>query len=174
MSGIQPVDYLRLVKPEEENDGDANIESQDREPWWWRALVISTLRFGRWWFSPLWPAYCLLKPLRSWSIHRALGALRNELKTRNRTEPISIEEFLNIEANRCNDPRFRTAYERALRAGRIGKNGLYVILNEEIDSLGQGAFVRHLAWVVTRQISHPLPNKRHKKTTISSHLRKIP
>jgi len=168
MPGTQPVTYLRLVRSDED-DGEDSIKSQGREPWWWCALIIGTLKFGHWWFSPLWPIYRVLKLLRSLSIYRAFKALRNELKVNNRTGHISFKEFIDIEAARRDDHRFHAACEKALQNSRVGDSGLYVILNEEIDGLGQSAFIRHMAWV-TKQSPHPLPTERQK----GAHLREAP
>ncbi|MFA6017938.1 MAG: hypothetical protein WCT28_01095 [Patescibacteria group bacterium] len=158
MSGTRPPPHFRLVKPTEETDNDESIENQSREPWWWRTLVIGTLKFGRWRFSPLWPAFYVLRQLRNLNIKDAMDEINRDYGEYIRKRGWNaLTLFLRIHEQAYKDPGFRLVCEKAVRKHRVSFFGLDVILNQEIQ--GQSPIICHLDWVAGK-LKSPLPPKK--------------
>lgn len=138
-------------------DPEPKAAESDPAPRWWRWIVIQSLRHGIW-VPPLWPMLVALRMLRSWSIRRAMQAMKKELDWDGDDDFNFIAAFIRVEKERRQDPAFWAACEKALKIGRITIFGrLPVILDREIEGRGQGAFILHLAWSVTRKLPDPLP-----------------
>ena len=121
--------------------------AMEPDPLWWDRLLALLIDHGGGRFPPLWPLAWIAQALRTASIQRAFQALRKELEFDGSEDFDFVDAFIRIEAERRNDPAFHAACENALRVGRIAIPLLGpVILHREIEGLGQGVFVRRLAW----------------------------
>lgn len=157
--GGQPTDDPAASRDGTDDATDDATTEHTAQPRWWRVLVITTLRHGRW-IPPLWPLRLVLRLLRSWSIHRAMHAMKGELDWDGNDDFNFIAAFVRVEAKRRADPTFWAACEHALRIGRISiGGGLPVILDDEIDDKGQNAFISHFAWTVSQTRKHPLARR---------------